>query len=93
MSLALGKNGTRSINAKLSANFATSAQGILAATAVQQTDAPTALTIEATTGTLPTADGSVTIADASTPTVAELLEAVVELNAKIEALRTAIAVV
>ena len=92
MSLALGKNGTRSINAELALK-ATAAQGALAATAVQQTDAPTALAIEATTGTLPTADGSVTIADASTPTVAELLEAVVELNAKIEALRTAIAVV
>ena len=92
MSLALGKNGTRSINDELALK-ATAAQGALAATAVQQTDTPTALTIEATTGTLPTADGSLTIADASTPTVAELLEAVVELNAKIEALRTALAVV
>lgn len=51
------------------------------------------LTVTATTGSLPTANGSVTIADASTPTVAELLEYCRELEAKVEAvlsgLRTA----
>lgn len=57
---------------------------------VAKTTVPTALTITATTGTLPTADGSITVADAATPTVAELLEAIVELNAKVEALRTAL---
>jgi len=43
------------------------------------------ITTTATSGTLPTPDGSVTIADASTPTVAELLEYCVELEAKLEA--------
>jgi len=50
------------------------------------------ITTTATTGTLPTADGSVTIADAAAPTVSELLEYCVELEAKLEtalaALRT-----
>jgi hypothetical protein len=50
------------------------------------------ITTTATTGTLPTADGSVTIADAASPTNAELLEYCVELEAKLEsalaALRT-----
>jgi hypothetical protein len=43
------------------------------------------ITTTATTGTLPTADGSVTIADAASPTNAELLEYCVELEAKLEA--------
>ena len=42
------------------------------------------LTVTATSGTLPTPDGSVTIADAATPTNAELLEFCVELEAKLE---------
>ncbi|MCY1244478.1 hypothetical protein D9M72_575530 [compost metagenome] len=45
----------------------------------------TALTVTATTGTLPTPNGSVTIANAATPTVAELLEFCVELKAKVDA--------
>jgi hypothetical protein len=49
-----------------------------------------ALTVTATTGTLPTANGSVTIANAATPTVAELQEFCVELNAKINAIRLAL---
>lgn len=49
-----------------------------------------ALTVTATTGTLPTANGSVTIANAATPTVAELLEFCVELNAKVNAMRAAL---
>lgn len=44
------------------------------------------ITTTATTGTLPTADGTVTIADAASPTNAELLEYCVELEAKVEAL-------
>lgn len=44
------------------------------------------LTVTATSGTLPTANGTVTIADASTPTVAELQEYCVELETKLEAL-------
>lgn len=48
-----------------------------------------AVTIAATTGSLPTPNGSVTFANAASPTVAELLEAVVELNAKFAALAAA----
>lgn len=44
------------------------------------------LTTTATAGTLPTPDGSVTIANAATPTVTELLEYCVELEAKLETL-------
>ena len=47
-------------------------------------------TITATAGTLPTANGAVTIANAATPTVAELQEAVVELNAKVSAIIAAL---
>jgi hypothetical protein len=43
------------------------------------------ITTTATAGTLPTADGTVTIADAATPTVTELLEYCVELESKLEA--------
>lgn len=50
----------------------------------------TPVTITATTGTLPTPNGSVTIANAATPTVTELQEAVVELNAKIAAIIAAL---
>jgi hypothetical protein len=42
------------------------------------------LTVTATTGSLPTPDGSVTIANAATPTVTELLDFCVELEAKVE---------
>lgn len=52
--------------------------------------AQTALTVTATTGTLPTPNGSVTIANAATPTVAELQEFCVELKAKVDALVTAL---
>lgn len=44
------------------------------------------ITATATTGTLPTADGIVTIADAASPTNAELLEYCVELEAKVNSL-------
>lgn len=43
------------------------------------------LTSTATSGSLPTPNGSVTIANAATPTVTELLEYCVELEAKVEA--------
>lgn len=45
-------------------------------------------TTTATTGSLPTADGTVTISDATTPTVGELLEYCVELETKLEAILT-----
>jgi hypothetical protein len=47
--------------------------------------AVTDITTTATAGTLPTPDGTVTIADADAPTVGELLEYCVELEAKLEA--------
>ena len=53
--------------------------------AIDSDTAITDITTTATTGTLPTADGSVTIADAASPTNAELLEYCVELEAKLEA--------
>jgi hypothetical protein len=59
--------------------------GFFDATPVVQPAAIADLTTTATTGTLPTADGTVTIADAAAPTVDELLEYCVELEAKLEA--------
>lgn len=55
-----------------------------------EVDALTALTVTATSGSLPTANGSVTIANAASPTVAELQEFCVELKAKVDALVTAL---
>jgi hypothetical protein len=52
---------------------------------VVQPTAVADITTIATSGSLPTPDGSVTIADATTPTVTELLEYCVELEAKLEA--------
>jgi hypothetical protein len=60
--------------------------GFYNATPVAQGAAVADLTITATTGTLPTANGSITIADAAAPTNAELLEYCVELEAKLETL-------
>jgi hypothetical protein len=66
--------------------------GFYNATPVVQPAAVADITTTATAGSLPTPDGSVTIADATTPTVTELLEYCVELEAKLEsalaALRT-----
>jgi len=59
--------------------------GFYNATPVVQPTAVADITTVATVGTLPTPDGSVTIADAATPTVTELLEYCVELEAKLEA--------
>lgn len=60
--------------------------GFFGTTAAAQSTHVADITTTATTGTLPTADGSVTIADAASPTNAELLEYCVELEAKVEAL-------
>jgi hypothetical protein len=49
-----------------------------------------ALTVTASAGTLPVANGALTVADAAIPTVGELLEFCVELNAKVNALRAAL---
>jgi hypothetical protein len=51
-----------------------------------QAAAITAITITATTGSLPTPNGATTISNTATPTVVELLDLCVELNAKINAL-------
>jgi hypothetical protein len=59
--------------------------GFYNATPVVQPAAVTDITTTATAGTLPTPDGTVTIADADAPTVDELLEYCVELEAKLEA--------
>lgn len=59
--------------------------GFYNASPVVQPAAIPDLTVTATTGTLPTANGSVTIANAAAPTVVELLEYCTELEAKLEA--------
>lgn len=52
--------------------------------------AATNITVTPTSGSLPTANGAITIADTSTPTVVELLEYCTELNAKIIAIQAAL---
>ena len=64
--------------------------GVFNGTVAGALNGQSAVTITATTGTLPTANGAVTIADAATPTVAELQEAIVELNAKVAAIIAAL---
>jgi hypothetical protein len=59
-------------------------------TPVVQPGAIANITSSATSGSLPTANGTVVIADAATPTVAELLEYCVELEAKVEAMLAAL---
>ena len=54
------------------------------ATPVVQQSAIANITSSASSGTLPTANGSITISNASTPTVAELQEYCVELESKLE---------
>lgn len=48
------------------------------------------LTVTASSGSLPTPNGAVTIANAASPTVAELQEFCVELNAKMSAVIAAL---
>ena len=60
--------------------------GFFGATAAAQSTHVADITTTASTGTLPTANGTVTIANAASPTNAELLEYCVELEAKVEAL-------
>ena len=58
--------------------------GFFGTTPATQQSAIADITTTATTGTLPTADGTMTVADAAAPTNAELLEYCVELEAKLE---------
>ena len=60
--------------------------GFFGATAAVQSTHVADLSATATTGTLPTADGTMTIADAASPTNAELLEYCRELEAKLNSL-------
>jgi hypothetical protein len=53
-------------------------------TPVDQPAAIADLTVSASSGTLPTANGSITVSNAASPTVAELLEFCVELEKKVE---------
>jgi hypothetical protein len=68
----------------------TNAIGFYGATPVVQALAIAGITSTATTGSFPSTDGSVTIADAAAPTVTELLEYCVELESKLEAALTAL---
>ena len=54
-------------------------------TPVDQPAAVADLTVTASSGTLPTANGSITVSNAASPTNAELLEFCVELESKLEA--------
>ena len=60
--------------------------GFFGTTAAIQSTHVADLSATATTGTLPTADGTMTIADAASPTNAELLEYCRELEAKVNSL-------
>ena len=60
--------------------------GFFGATAAVQSTHVADLSATATTGTLPTADGTMTIANAASPTNAELLEYCRELEAKVNSL-------
>jgi hypothetical protein len=60
--------------------------GFFGATPAVQSTHVADLSATATTGTLPTADGTMTIADAASPTNAELLEYCRELEAKVNSL-------
>lgn len=72
----------------LAKEVATQIEGAVAAKT--QVAALAANTVTATTGTLPTPDGATTIANAATPTVAELLEFCMENRAKIAAIIAAL---
>lgn len=74
--------GTLTTQVEVSAN----AIGFFGATPAVQSTHVADLSATATTGTLPTADGTMTIADAASPTNAELLEYCRELEAKVNSL-------
>ena len=80
--------GADAATARTAIGFDAAARAAVAAKA--QIAALSAMTATATAGTLPTANGSVTIANAATPTVAELQEFCVELKAKVDAIVAAL---
>lgn len=57
---------------------------------IKQMSLISGVTATATSGSFPTANGSVTVANAATPTVAELQEFCIELKAKQDALFAAL---
>ena len=69
---------------------ATQKLGFYGATPVVRQSHIANITTTASSGSLPTANGTVTIADATTPTVTELLEYCVELETKVEGILTAL---
>ena len=69
---------------------ATQKLGFYGATPVVRQSHIANITTTATSGSLPSANGTVTIADATTPSVTELLEYCVELETKVEAILTAL---
>lgn len=77
-----------SMNPELAKEVASQIDGAVAAKT--QVAALAANTVTATTGTLPTPNGATTIANAATPTVAELLEFCMENRAKIAAIIAAL---
>ena len=77
-----------SMNPELAKEVASQIDGAVAAKT--QVAALAANTVTATTGTLPTPNGATTIANAASPTVAELLEFCMENRAKIAAIIAAL---
>lgn len=86
--ITLGEAKDVAVGTSTGTKIATSASqkiGFWNATPVVQPAAVANLTVTASTGTLPTPDGSVTL-NATTPTVGSLLEYCVEIEAKLEGL-------
>ena len=78
--------GTISTQFEISANQI----GLFGSTPASQPSAIASMTTSATTGTLPTADGTMTIANAASPTNAELLEYCIELQSKLDSALSAL---
>ncbi len=78
------KDGTLTTQFEIQSNYI----GFFGATTAPQSTHVPNLTVTASTGSLPTTNGTVTIANAASPTNAELLEYCRELEAKVESLLT-----
>ena len=81
MRLQVQTAGTLTTQLEINANTI----GFFGTTPATQPAAIANMTTTATKGTLPTTDETITIADAASPTNAELLEYCVELQSKLEA--------
>ena len=80
--------GADAATARTAIGFDAAAKAAIAAKT--EVAALAAMTVTATTGSLPTPGGSTTIANTATPTVTELLDFCVELKAKVDAIVTAL---